>query len=33
MRLEGEFIKSTYTKGEWCDMWLYEMLREDFDIH
>ena len=32
MRLEGEFIKSTYTKGEWCDMWLYAMLREDFDI-
>jgi aminoglycoside 6'-N-acetyltransferase len=30
MRLEGEFIKSTFTKGEWCDMWLYAMLREDF---
>ena len=29
MRLEGEFIKSTYTKGEWCDMWLYAILQEE----
>lgn len=31
MRLEGEFKQSTYTKGEWCDMWLYALLADDCD--
>ena len=29
LRLEGEFKKSVFTKGEWCDMWLYAALREE----
>ena len=31
MRLEGEIKQSTYTKGEWCDMWLYALLADDCD--
>lgn len=27
MRLEGEFKQAAYTKGEWCDMWLYSALK------
>lgn len=27
MRLEGEFKQAAYTKGEWCDMWLYALLK------
>jgi RimJ/RimL family protein N-acetyltransferase len=30
MRLEGEFRQSEFLKGEWCDMWLYAMLKEEF---
>lgn len=30
MRLEGEFRQSEFLKGEWCDMWIYAMLREEF---
>ncbi len=30
MRLEGEFRKSLYQKGEWCDMWHYAILKEEF---
>jgi aminoglycoside 6'-N-acetyltransferase len=26
MRLEGEFKQAAYTKGEWCDMWIYALL-------
>lgn len=29
MRLEGKFKQAAYTKGEWCDMWLYALLSED----
>ncbi len=29
MRLEGHFKQSAYTKGEWCDMWLYAKLAEE----
>ena len=31
MQLEGEFKKSIYTKGEWCDMWLYALPKNDID--
>lgn len=27
MRLEGEFRQSIFTKGEWCDIWQYAVLR------
>ena len=30
MRKEGEFRKAAFTKGEWRDMWLYAILREEF---
>lgn len=30
MRLEGEFHESEYLKGEWCDMWLYAILKNEF---
>jgi aminoglycoside 6'-N-acetyltransferase len=30
MRLEGEFRQSEFLKGEWCDMWLYAMLKDEF---
>lgn len=30
MRLEGEFRESEFFKGEWCDMWLYAMLKAEF---
>jgi RimJ/RimL family protein N-acetyltransferase len=30
MRLEGESRQSEFLKGEWCDMWLYAMLGEEF---
>ena len=29
MRLEGEFKQAIYSKGEWCDMWLYALLESD----
>lgn len=31
MRLEGEFRQSIFTKGEWCDMWQYAVLREEIN--
>jgi RimJ/RimL family protein N-acetyltransferase len=30
MRCEGIFRQSSWTKGEWCDMWLYAILRDEF---
>lgn len=30
MRREGEFKNSAFTKGEWCDMWLYAVLKGEF---
>lgn len=31
MRLEGEFRQSILTKGEWCDMWQYAVLRGEIN--
>jgi RimJ/RimL family protein N-acetyltransferase len=30
MRREGEFKDSEFFKGDWCSMWLYAILREEF---
>lgn len=30
MRREGEFINSEFFKGDWCSMWLYAILKEEF---
>ena len=30
MRREGEFIDSEFFKGDWCSMWLYAILTEEF---
>jgi len=30
MRREGEFIDSEFFKGDWCSMWLYAILKEEF---
>ena len=30
MRREGEFKDSEFFKGEWCDMWLYAILKREF---
>lgn len=30
MRREGTFIEGEFFKGEWCDMWLYAILRREF---
>lgn len=32
MRREGEFINSEFFKGDWCSMWLYAILKEEFAI-
>lgn len=29
MRREAQFRQSVFTKGEWCDMWQYAILRDD----
>ena len=30
MRREGEFKDSEFFKGDWCSMWLYAILKEEF---
>ena len=30
MRREGTFIEGEFFKGEWCDMWLYSILKREF---
>jgi aminoglycoside 6'-N-acetyltransferase len=30
MRREGSFIEGEFFKGEWCDMWLYAILKGEF---
>ena len=30
MRREGEFIDSEFFKGDWCSMWLYAILKSEF---
>jgi len=30
MRREGSFIEGEFFKGEWCDMWLYAILKSEF---
>jgi aminoglycoside 6'-N-acetyltransferase len=30
MRREGEFINSEFFKGDWCSMWLYAILKDEF---
>lgn len=30
MRREGEFKSAEFFKGDWCDMWLYAILKEEF---
>lgn len=30
MRLEGTFKDGEFFKGEWCDMWLYAILKSEF---
>ena len=30
MRREGEFKDSEFFKGDWCDMWLYAILKSEF---
>ncbi len=30
MRLEGTFLDGEFFKGEWCDMWLYAILKKEF---
>lgn len=32
MRREGEFRKAKYFKGEWTDMWLYAILKNEFSL-
>lgn len=32
MRREGEFINSEFFKGDWCSMWLYAILKEEFTL-
>lgn len=32
MRREGEFIDSEFFKGDWCSMWLYAILKSEFDL-
>lgn len=31
MRREGEFKDSEFFKGDWCDMWLYAILKSEFN--
>ncbi|MFM6841217.1 MAG: GNAT family N-acetyltransferase [Candidatus Planktophila sp.] len=31
MRREGEFINSEFFKGDWCSMWLFAILKEEFN--
>ena len=31
MRREGEFKDAEFFKGAWCDMWLYAILKSEFD--
>lgn len=31
MRREAEFIDSEFFKGDWCSMWLYAILKSEFD--
>jgi len=30
MRREGSFIEGKFFKGEWCNMWLYAILKREF---
>jgi aminoglycoside 6'-N-acetyltransferase len=30
MRREGTFVEGEFFKGEWCDMWLYSILKREF---
>jgi aminoglycoside 6'-N-acetyltransferase len=30
MRLEGTFKDGEFFKGQWCDMWLYAILKSEF---
>jgi aminoglycoside 6'-N-acetyltransferase len=30
MRQEAEFCEVEFFKGEWCDMWLYAILKSEF---
>jgi aminoglycoside 6'-N-acetyltransferase len=30
MRREGTFVEGEFFKGEWCDMWLYAILKREF---
>jgi aminoglycoside 6'-N-acetyltransferase len=30
MRREAEFKDGEFFKGEWCDMWLYAILKPEF---
>ena len=30
MRLEGTFQESEFFKGDWCDMWLYAILKSEY---
>ena len=32
MRREGEFKDSEFFKGDWCSMWLYAILKSEFDF-
>lgn len=31
MRLEGEFKEAEFFKGDWCSMWLYAILKDEFN--
>jgi len=33
MRKEAEFREVEFFKGEWCDMWLYAILKSEFEAH
>jgi aminoglycoside 6'-N-acetyltransferase len=30
MRREATFLDGEFFKGEWCDMWLYAILKREF---
>ena len=32
MRREGEFVDSEFFKGDWCSMWLYAILKSEFEL-
>jgi RimJ/RimL family protein N-acetyltransferase len=32
MRREGTFVEGEFFKGEWCDMWLYSILKREFSV-